>query len=75
MAAPGPTVSTHAPDAVTAPPSVPGWAPYESSAAAAQVLRPPGHRPVDDGQRLTARPGPVGGAAARRQREPAVDRA
>ena len=40
-----------------------------------EVLRPPGHRPVDDRQRLTARPRQVRGATTGRQGEPAVDRA
>ena len=75
MAAPGPTVSTHAPDAVTASAQRARMGVVRVLRGRGQVLRPPGHRPVDDGQRLTTRPGPVGGAAARRQREPAVDRA
>ena len=63
IAAPGPTVSTHAPDAVTPSPSVPGWASYEPAAAAARYSSQRGTRSPTTGS--GSRHGPATSAARR----------
>ena len=63
IAAPGPTVSTHAPDAVTPSPSVPGCASYEPAAAAARYSSQRGTRSATTGN--GSRHGPATSAARR----------
>ena len=63
IAAPGPTVSTHAPDAVTPSPSVPGCASYEPAAAAARYSSQRGTRSATTGS--GSRHGPATSAARR----------